>query len=64
MEPGTISLVHVQADEFPASNLGCPGKDPKPMPAIVTGLEIVLAAGERQHVYHARRNTVVYCGVQ
>jgi hypothetical protein len=56
--------VHVQADEFPASNLGCPGKDLKPMPAIVSGLEIVLSAGEGQHIYHARRNTVVYCGMR
>jgi hypothetical protein len=57
-----IVVVHIQADEFPASNLGCPGKENKPMPAFVSGIEIVLAVGERQHVYRARKRTLVYCG--
>jgi hypothetical protein len=57
-----ILVVHVQADEFPASNLGCPGKAAKPIPALVSGFEIVLAEGERQHVYRARKHTLVYCG--
>jgi hypothetical protein len=63
-----ITVVHVQADEFPASNLGCPGKEARPIPAIVSGIEISLAAGDREadnglrYVYRARRNQLVYCG--
>jgi hypothetical protein len=64
VELDRITVVHVQADEFPASNLGCPGKEVKPIPAIVSGIEIVLAEGERHYVYHARRHTIVYCGLQ
>jgi hypothetical protein len=64
VELDSITVVHVQADEFPASNLGCPGKEIKPIPAIVSGIEIVLAEGGRHHIYRARRQTIVYCGPQ
>lgn len=62
IETSQIVIVHIQADEFPASNLGCPGKTTQPMPALVSGIEIVLAEGDHQHVYRARKRTIVYCG--
>jgi hypothetical protein len=76
MDVGEITVLEVRADEFPASNLGCPGKDLKPMPAIVTGIEIVLGIGEPEvdgsrqddkrprHVYRARKHELVYCGMR
>jgi len=66
VDPATIAVVRVYADEFPAQDLGCwpPGsKGPEPVqPAFVTGLGIVLAAGEGRYVYHAHGGMVVFCG--
>ena len=61
---GEVTVVSVVGDEFPASNLGCPcPKCPElPIPAIVTGQRITLAAQGKNYEYHARRNMVVFCG--
>ena len=65
VEPETIEVVRITADDFPAQNLGCPlpgGKKPEPVqPAFVMGQEIVLAVGEQQYVYRARGSMVVFC---
>ena len=57
-------MVSVVGDEFPAFNLGCPcPKCPElPIPAIVAGQRITLAAQGKSHEYHARGNMVVFCG--
>ena len=62
LDASAITVLRVQADEFPISNLGCPGKGVRPMPAIVSGLEIVLATAGRNYMYRARKSTLVYCG--
>ena len=61
---GEVTVVSVVGDEFPASNLGCPcPKCPeRPIPAIVTGQRITLAAQGKNYEYHARGNMVVFCG--
>ena len=61
---GEVTVVSVVGDEFPASNLGCPcPKCPElPIPAIVTGQRITLAAQGKNYEYHARSNMVVFCG--
>jgi hypothetical protein len=65
VEPETIEVVRITADDFPAQNLGCPlpgGKEPKPVqPAFVMGQEIVLRVAGQQYVYHARGSVVVFC---
>jgi hypothetical protein len=61
----TVGVVSITADEFPASNLGCGefSKQPdRPIPALLTGQRIVLAAGGRRYLYHAHRVHVAYCG--
>ncbi len=66
VDPASIVVVEVRADDFPVQNLGCwpPGtREPGPvLPAFVTGLEIVLAAGEKYYVYRAHGGQVVFCG--
>ncbi|MGA9349783.1 MAG: hypothetical protein WBW48_13395 [Anaerolineae bacterium] len=59
-----VTVVSVVGDEFPASNLGCPcPKCPeRPIPAIVTGQRITMAAQGKNYEYHARGNMVVFCG--
>jgi len=61
---GEVTVVSVVGDEFPASNLGCPcPKCPEiPIPAIVTGQRITLAAQGKNYEYHARGSMVVFCG--
>ena len=62
---GAVEVVSTTADEFPASNLGCGqfSKQPdRPIPALLTGQRIVLAADGYQYVYHAHGAQVVYCG--
>ena len=61
---GEVAVVSVVGDEFPASNLGCPcPKCPElPLPAIVTGQRITLAAQGKHYEYRARGSTVVFCG--
>ena len=61
---GEVTVVSVVGDEFPASNLGCPcPKCPElPIPAIVTGQRITLAAQGKNYEYHARGGMVVFCG--
>lgn len=61
---GEVTVVSVVGDEFPASNLGCPcPKCPElPIPAIVTGQRITLAAQGKSYEYRARRSMVVFCG--
>jgi hypothetical protein len=60
----SIEVVSVTSDEFPADNLGCPSleKPPLPMPAIVTGFEILLKVGDQTYAYRARGTQVVFCG--
>ena len=62
---GAVEVMSATADEFPASNLGC-GKFSKqpdlPIPALLTGQRIVLAADGHQYVYYAHGVQVVYCG--
>jgi len=65
VDPAGITVVAVRADDFPAQNLGCwpPGAESGPVqPAFVTGLEIVLAAGEKEYIYRAHGSQVVFCG--
>lgn len=65
VEPETIDVVRITADDFPAQNLGCPppgSREPPVQLAFVTGQAIVLAVGERQYVYHAHGGVVVFCG--
>ena len=66
VDANAIEIVRVSADEFPAQNLGCPSPDDKGVepvqPAFVTGQEIILAANDRQYVYHAHGAVVVFCG--
>jgi hypothetical protein len=59
-----ILIIKAYPDEFPISNLGCPGgkEEPQPMPAIVSGIVIKLGFDREQYIYHARRTQVVYCG--
>ena len=59
-----IVLISVTADEFPASNLGCPSpkKTPLPIPAFVTGQVIVLQSRGEYYVYHARGRQAIFCG--
>jgi hypothetical protein len=59
-----VTVLSVVGDEFPASNLGCPcPKCPEvPIPAIVTGQRITLAAQGKNYEYRARRSMVVFCG--
>ena len=61
---GEVTVVSVVGDEFPASNLGCPcPKCPEfPIPAIVTGQRITLAAQGKNYEYRARGGMVVFCG--
>lgn len=61
---GEVTVVSVMGDEFPASNLGCPcPKCPElPIPAIVTGQRITLAAQGTSYEYRARGSMVVFCG--
>ena len=51
---GAVEVMSATADEFPASNLGC-GKFSKqpdlPIPALLTGQRIVLAADGRRYVW-------------
>ncbi len=59
-----VEVVSVTSDEFPADNLGCPSvkKPALPIPALVTGFEIVLRAGDQTYAYRARGTEVVFCG--
>jgi len=61
---GEVTVVSVVGDEFPASNLGCPcPKCPElPIPAIVTGQRVTLAAQGKHYEYRARGGMVVFCG--
>jgi len=61
---GEVTVVSVVGDEFPASNLGCPcPKCPElPIPAIVTGQRITLAAQGKNYEYHAGGGMMVFCG--
>ena len=61
---GDVTVVSVVGDEFPASNLGCPcPKCPDlPIPALVTGQRMTLAAQGKNYEYRARRGMVVFCG--
>jgi hypothetical protein len=58
-----IDVVRVTRVELPIQDLGCPGsKEPEfTIPALVTGYEIILSAGGKEHVYHARGARVVFC---
>ena len=64
VRPDKIVLISVTADEFPASNLGCPSpkKTPLPIPAFVTGQVIVLQNRGEYYVYHARGRQAIFCG--
>lgn len=65
ISPDQVEVVSIAPDEFPASNLGCGefSKQPdRPIPALVTGQRIVLAAGGDQYVYHTHGAQVAYCG--
>jgi len=60
----SINLVNVQADEFSAGDLGCPapGETPRPIPAFVSGITILLESNGGLYIYRAAKDQVVYCG--
>lgn len=63
---GSISVVRTYSDEFPASNLGCPGGKPdsRPIPAFVNGWVIELEYASQSYIYHADRSQAIYCGTE
>jgi hypothetical protein len=63
-DPQHIHLLHINADEFPAGDLGCPapGVTPRPIPAIVSGQVIVFESDSQEYTYHTRKSQVVFCG--
>lgn len=65
-EPASIELVSVNADEFPAGDLGCPDpKNPsKPIDAIVSGQRVLLKFEDTYYEYHMRPGQIVYCGIR
>jgi len=59
-----VVLVEFYADEFPASNLGCPVEKgvPRPLPAILTGNVFILEAQGYRYIYHTHGDQFVFCG--
>jgi hypothetical protein len=65
LDAAIIQIESIQADEFPAGDLGCPQPDgtAAAMPAFVTGQRITLRAGNAHYEYRAAGTQLIYCGV-
>jgi hypothetical protein len=66
VDPGSIEVVSVVTEDFPAQNLGCPTGTPTgvDVPAFVIADEITLRVGDALYVYRARGRQLVYCGTR
>jgi hypothetical protein len=64
IDPISIKVQQVIADEFPAPDLGCPPPDrtPLPQPALISGQRILLQAAEQVYEYRAKGTELRYCG--
>ncbi len=61
IQEGAISVVKVEAREWPDSSLGCPQPGMMYSQVITPGYLIVLSANGKQYEYHASRTNVILC---
>ena len=62
VDKSEITVVKVEAVDWPDTSLGCPQPDMLVLPVITPGYKIVLSCAGETHVYHSDRGTrVVYC---
>ena len=64
ISPDGIEFHSVQADEFPAGDLGCPDPKatPRPIPAFVSGQVIELVYAQTIYIYHTHGEQFAFCG--
>lgn len=62
VDKSEITVVKVEAVDWPDTSLGCPQPDMMYAQVITPGYRIVLSCAGETHVYHSDRGTrVVYC---
>ena len=62
IDKGEITVVAVEAVNWPDTSLGCPEPDMMYAQVITPGYRILLSCAQEIHVYHSDRgDRVVYC---